>query len=98
VMVKTTPVYIAKVSTTKKDGTYGAGEHIYITVHFSGPVMLVEDSSARLRLEVGDTVIDRTSGPQNATTAAGEDQGQVVRQLAYAKYAGGNNTARLVFK
>lgn len=60
--------------------------------------MLVEDSTARLRLEVGDTVIDRTTGPQNATTAAGEDQGQVVRQLAYAQYAGGNNTARLVFK
>lgn len=60
--------------------------------------MLVDDSSARLRIEVGDTVIDRTTGPENATTASGEDQGQVVRQLAYAKFAGGNNTARLVFK
>jgi len=98
VMVKTDPVYVAKVSTTHEDGTWGAGEVIFISIHFSGPVMLVEDSTARLRLEVGDTVIDRTSGPVNATTDAGEDQGAVVRKIGFAEYAGGNNTARMIFR
>jgi hypothetical protein len=98
VRVQTNATSVLKVSTTHADGVWGVGEHLFLAVLFSGPVTLTEGSSARLRLEVGDTAIDRTTGPANETTPVGGDQGTIVRTIAFADYVAGNNTARLVFR
>ena len=98
VRVQTNATSVVKVHTNHSDGIWGVGEHIYVMVLFSGPVTLTEGSSARLRLEVGDTVMDRTMGPANETTPAGDDQGTIVRSIAFADYVAGNNTARMVFR
>ena len=87
-----------KVTTDHADGTWGVGEYIDLLVKFTGPVMLVDGSDVRVRLEVGDTVIDRTEGPINATTSEGDDQGTIKRRIAYADYISGNNTAHFRFR
>ena len=98
IRVQTNATSVVKVSTDHEDGVMGVGEHVYITVHFTGAVMVTLGSWVRLRLEVGDTVMDRTQGPQNETMPDGDDQGTIVRQVGYASYVRGNNTARLVFR
>jgi len=98
VRVQTNATSVVKVHTNHTDGVWGVGEHIYIMVLFSGPVMLTEGSLARLRLEVGDTVMDRTQGPANETTPTGDDQGTIIRSIAFADYVAGNNTARMFFR
>jgi len=98
VRVQTKAVAVVRVTTDHADGTWGAGEHVVISVLFTGPVRLVGESTVALRFEVGDTVMDRTVQPPNATTVEGDDQGAIVRRIARAEYINGNNTARLRFR
>ncbi|NVM46829.1 MAG: hypothetical protein HWN79_18130, partial [Candidatus Lokiarchaeota archaeon] len=67
IILKTISPTITDVSSTKPDGTYGAGEIINITINFSESVFVT--GTPQLTLETGavDAVVDYTSGNGTST-------------------------------
>ena len=83
-------IHILHVKSEHEDGTWGAGEEIDVSVRFSAPVLLI-GGIARLRLEVGETIVSR-----EIDGIIGEET--FVTRFGYAPYIRGNGTATLHFR
>jgi hypothetical protein len=84
--IDTTPPEITKVYSTMKDGTFGVGEVIEISLDFTAPVAVT--GTPLLKLETGGSM-DRTDGVWTQAKAKTRERD--------AAYCGGSGTSTLVF-